>query len=511
MLVYLWCTKLWLCFHCSLGQAVSHSQALECTSGSFIQSHCPWMTLCPSSMFSMILASPSIVVPATQAGGNALANRAARPPAASPRWSLMASLMYAASAVPRDSSMSRRIWSSSCPIASMSASVRWANCLMSVTATQGLRSVLVSVRSSWSGARRCRDGSDAEHAVAGRGGDAGLDAVAFDVYGAVAQVADGAGHQRDDAGLTDAHAASERHLHADLLACLEQGRRTVDLGRATTRTEGDGAAFAAGTVELGGEPLHVQLAGQVMRVPHPFGGVEHRRRAARPGLAFDPVRHHVVQVLQREHAHRFGDLLVQPERLVLFSHRVQLVSEQNVALGRRRVDQMDIGHAVSSVQHPQHAHDGSQPRTAGQEEDLLGRRVRQNEVALGCRESDYGPRGEPADQVLGQEAFGHRFDRDADGGVVFGRDRGERVGPPVPAAVDLYADADVLARLVLPGPTPTRLDDQRGGMLGLRDAVDDDAAELAGAPQRVEQVQIVVGQQRRGDPAGDGAQRNPRT
>src|SRR6476646_5742643 len=183
MLVYLWWTKLWLCFHCSLGQAVSHSHALECTSGSFIQSHWPWMTLWPSSMFSMILASPSIVVPATQAGGKALANSAARPPAARPRCTLMAFLTYAASASPRDSSMSRRSWSSSRPMASTSASVRCANCLMSVTATQGLRSGQV-VR-----------GSDAEDAVAGGGGDAGLDAVALDMHGAVAQVADRAGDQ----------------------------------------------------------------------------------------------------------------------------------------------------------------------------------------------------------------------------------------------------------------------------------------------------------------------------
>ena len=51
----------------------------------------------------------------------------------------MARLMYAASASPRLSSTSRRSWSSSRPIASTSASVRWANALRSVTATQGLR------------------------------------------------------------------------------------------------------------------------------------------------------------------------------------------------------------------------------------------------------------------------------------------------------------------------------------------------------------------------------------
>src|SRR3954453_12915284 len=188
MFVYLWWTKLWLCFHCSLGQAVSHSQALEWISGSFIQSHCPWMTLCPSSMFSMILASPSMAVPATQAGGNALANRAARPPTASPRWSLIAFLMYAASAAPRDCSMSRRISSSSRPIAWTSASVRWANCLMSVTATQGLRSV--SGKGGGDPGRAAAR-SDPEDAGAGGRGHAGLDAVALDVFVAVAQVAHG--------------------------------------------------------------------------------------------------------------------------------------------------------------------------------------------------------------------------------------------------------------------------------------------------------------------------------
>src|SRR3954470_12942387 len=99
--------------------------------------------------------------------------------------------MYAASSAPRDSSMSRRIWSSSRPIASTSASVRWANCLMSVTATQ--RSpfrIDVGQVEKVTGARRCARGSDAEHAVAGRSRDAGLDAVAFDVYGAIAQIAD---------------------------------------------------------------------------------------------------------------------------------------------------------------------------------------------------------------------------------------------------------------------------------------------------------------------------------
>ena len=56
------------CFHCSAGWAVSHSQLEEWISGSFIQSHWPCMTLWPISMFSRILATPSRLAPAIQAG-----------------------------------------------------------------------------------------------------------------------------------------------------------------------------------------------------------------------------------------------------------------------------------------------------------------------------------------------------------------------------------------------------------------------------------------------------------
>ncbi|MBB5163522.1 hypothetical protein HNP02_003470 [Mycobacterium sp. AZCC_0083] len=89
MLVYLWWMKLCDFFQCTLGEVVSHSHSVEWISGSFIQSHCPWVMLCPSSMFSMILAVPSMAVPATQATLFRLAKRAIRPAAASPRCSWM--------------------------------------------------------------------------------------------------------------------------------------------------------------------------------------------------------------------------------------------------------------------------------------------------------------------------------------------------------------------------------------------------------------------------------------
>ena len=42
---------------------MSHSHVLEWISGSFIQSHCPWVMLWPSSMFSMHFDANSAAVP----------------------------------------------------------------------------------------------------------------------------------------------------------------------------------------------------------------------------------------------------------------------------------------------------------------------------------------------------------------------------------------------------------------------------------------------------------------
>ena len=50
------------------------------------------------------------------------------------------------------------------------------------------------------------------------------------------------------------------------------------------------------------------------------------------------------------------------------------------------------------------------------------------------------------------------------------RDRRQRVGPPVPAAVDAQADADVLTGLVVAGEAPARLDGHGGGVFGLPSA-----------------------------------------
>ncbi len=87
--MYLWWATLWVSRQCLAAPAISHSQVAEWISGSFIQSHWPCRTLWPISMFSMILASASVPIPAHQATRrepNASSNRAAT---SSERWAAM--------------------------------------------------------------------------------------------------------------------------------------------------------------------------------------------------------------------------------------------------------------------------------------------------------------------------------------------------------------------------------------------------------------------------------------
>ena len=124
--VYVWCSSLCECFHCSAGVALSHSQVVEWIFGSRIQSHWPCRMLWPISMFSRILATHRPAVPSIQAGGKMLNSSTARQPSSIVRWALITLRMYAASDSPRESMTSWRIASSSMPICSMSSGVRWA-------------------------------------------------------------------------------------------------------------------------------------------------------------------------------------------------------------------------------------------------------------------------------------------------------------------------------------------------------------------------------------------------
>src|SRR3954451_13383353 len=306
-LVNWWWMKLWLCFHCSAGCAVSHSQVEEWISGSFIQSHWPCMTLCPISMFSKILATPSIAVPASQAGFHRLASRVTRAVAASPRWTLIIRLMYAASASPRDSSISVRIASSSRPSSSTSSGVRWAYWVTSLIAMALL---------------------DVERAGPDRDADAGLDTVVLlVVLVAVAQVAHGALDEGERARVADAHPAAEGHADADRLARLEAGGGAVDLDGPLRVLERDRPALAAVAGDLQGEALEVQGVPEVGPLPVLLDRVEHRRGAAGPRVALAPVGDDGVEVGEVEQALGVGVPLVQGDRGVALGQGKDLVAE----------------------------------------------------------------------------------------------------------------------------------------------------------------------------------------
>ena len=87
--MYLWCTKLWVYRQCLDDPLMSHSHVEEWISGSFIQSHWPCMTLWPISMFSTILATPRVAVPAHQAERRELAASSSRPATSSARCAAM--------------------------------------------------------------------------------------------------------------------------------------------------------------------------------------------------------------------------------------------------------------------------------------------------------------------------------------------------------------------------------------------------------------------------------------
>ena len=75
---------------------------------------------------------------------------------------------------------------------------------------------------------------------------------------------------------------------------------------------------------------------------------------------------------------------------------------------------------------------------------------------------------------------------------------GERVGAPVAAAAGVDPDAQVLAGLVA-HPVVARADDHGGGVGRLAADLLDAPAQLARGPQRVDHLEVVVGQQRRGE------------
>ena len=120
---------------------------------------------------------------------------------------------------------------------------------------------------------------------------------------------------------------------------------------------------------------------------------------------------------------------------------------------------------------------------------------RQHELAGRLLQVHEGARRRAPDQVGAHLAVRDRLDGDRDVAVGAGA-VGQGVGPPLAYAVDVDADPDVLARDVA-GPVGSGADHDGGGVGRLGLDLDDAPAQVGAAAQRVEEVEVVRGQQRR--------------
>ena len=150
--------------------------------------------------------------------------------------------------------------------------------------------------------------------------------------------------------------------------------------------------------------------------------------------------------------------------------------------------------AVAAVELAHHAHDRGDPAAGADEERLLGERVGQAEGPLDLAEVDHRVLADLAGEVRRHLALLDALDGDRDEVPRVVGVGGDRVGAPVADAVDLGADPQVLAGLVA-GPRGARLDRRRWSRRRSRaDRLDDPPAQLARRPERVQQLDVVVGQ-----------------
>ena len=171
-------------------------------------------------------------------------------------------------------------------------------------------------------------------------------------------------------------------------------------------------------------------------------------------------------------------------------------AEDDLVLGARGVQVDDVVERVAAAQVAQHAHDRRDSAPGADEQELRRQRVGEGEIALGPSEPHECPRLRLADQEGGHLPLLDQLRGDADVAVRAIRVRGEGVGPPVMDAIDDDAHPQVLPRLMAhPLVAGTDHDRHRVTRLGLDPL--DPPPQLAGRPQRVDELEVVVGQQRR--------------
>src|SRR5215218_6876536 len=173
-----------------------------------------------------------------------------------------------------------------------------------------------------------------------------------------AQVTDAAVAQPSDAGVADPHAAAVRQCRAGVLAGHEDRLRAVGGRRDSACAEVDRAAVALLALlaaEVGLEVLDVQLVAVAqLLLPVRRERAQHFGRAGEERLALAPVGAQPIEVGWRDAPVRGGVLLVQAEAAVAPVDRAQLLAEDHVAGGARRVQMHDVGEAALVIEAAQH-------------------------------------------------------------------------------------------------------------------------------------------------------------
>src|SRR3954454_25161824 len=396
--------------------------------------------------------------------------------------------MYSASRAPRSATTRARIASSSSPKASS-----WSG--VSVGAEADMVSPVIARGSEVEGDVADRDGyADAHQAVVGRRDLAGQD------------VAHGAGGLAAASRVADAHAAAEFGREPRVLGLLEQRQPAV--GRLpAARGEADDALGGVGVEgDRGrGEGLDGRL-GQAVRRPHRAyridqrGRPAHERRRAAMGVRDRP------QVVAAEASgQRCAGAACESARDtqagVALRELVELWPVERERGGSRVVEKADVAGRPLVAERAQHRHHRRDPAAAADEQDALGPRFGQDEVAGRARQPDDHPGGRVVAQVARDPALGVRRDRQLE---LAGRvlRAGGGIGTRVTDAVDVDAEAERLPGLqaapVVVGPQRER-DALRGlvadgGHLG---------AHLAPDQQRAHELDVAVDAMRIGERLGE--------
>src|SRR3954451_9216996 len=388
--------------------------------------------------------------------------------------------------------------SNSRPSSSICSFVRWASGLS--TSSEMSRSCLLSTAvGGFIGALLLVVFSKLDLDVALGGGHAGADHLARlpgDFPGA--QVPNLARAQLPDAGVADADPAPEGERRSGILAGDQDRGAPVGVRLDVALQELDRTALAVTGVAAddGLEAPEPEAIAVALLLPVIDQRVQQFCRSADERFALAPVGTELFEVLRLEAAHLVGHLAMNREPVVALLDLAELISEDDVFLVTGRVDEHYVVHGLAAIEVSEHAHDRRDARPRADEEGLLGRLIGKDERAFYGAEADDLPGFGLLDQVWRDLALVHEFGSDRDAAVGPSRVGSQRVGTPVGDAVDHDTDPQVLARLVAL-PFEAGLDEDRRCVLGFLLDAHDPTAQLAGGPQRVDQLQVVVGKQRR--------------